>query len=186
MKYERVFVLSPGRAGSKTFVEACSHLTNYSTAHESRAALLGEERFAYPLAHIEADNRLTWFLGPLGDHFDGSNVLYVHLKRDKESIVDSFLHRLRNSEYRASIIAAFAHGIVMKPGDWKPEEEIEVAKLYVSTVQSNIEHFLRGRKSVVVNLEDGGVSFRDFLQEISAEGDIEQSVRTWLTVHNAR
>lgn len=186
MKYENIFVLSPGRSGSKTFIEACLHITNYSAAHESRAALLGENRFAYPASHIEADNRLTWFLGPLGERFTQPNVLYINLIRDTDKTVDSFLHRLRNSHYRASIISAFAHGIVMKPGDWTPEEEIDVAKLYVKTVQSNIEQFISTRNSLTVKLEDGGVSFKRFLSEISAEGDEEKILDTWLQVHNAR
>jgi hypothetical protein len=186
VKYENVFVLSPGRSGSKTFVEACAHITNYSSAHESRAAMLGENRFAYPISHIEADNRLTWFLGPLGDRFTNPKVLYINLIRDTDKTVDSFLHRLRNSQYRASIISAFAHGIVMKPGDWTAAEEAEVAKLYVSTVQSNINQFISTRNSLTVKLEDGGESFRRFLQEISAEGDEERILETWLQVHNAR
>lgn len=117
MQYEHVFVLSPGRSGSKTFATACAHLDNYTAAHESRAARLGFERFNYPQSHIEVDNRLTWFLGTLGKCFDEKKTFYVHLKRDFESTLDSFLDRLRNSAYRASIMSAFAHGILMKPGD---------------------------------------------------------------------
>ncbi len=74
----------------------------------------------------------------------------------------------------------------MKPGDWTAAEEAEVAKLYVSTVQSNINQFISTRNSLTVKLEDGGESFRRFLQEISAEGDEERILETWLQVHNAR
>ncbi len=186
MKYDNVFVLSPGRSGSKSFVEACKHLSNYSALHESRGGKLGEERFAYSQFHIEADNRLCWFLGPLSERFLEKEVLYVHLKRDYEATVDSFLHRLQNSAYRSSIISAFAHGVLMKPGDWTPEEEIEVVRLYVSTIHSNIELFLASRNSITVELEDGGSSFDLFLDEISAEGDLTLTRNTWQQIHNAR
>jgi hypothetical protein len=53
-------------------------------------------------------------------------------------------------------------------------------------VQSNIELFLKDRVHHTVHLEDGGESFNEFLQMISAEGDLEKVRSTWLTVHNAR
>ncbi len=186
VRYDNVFVLSPGRSGSKSFVEACKHLSNYSSAHESRGGKLSEERFAYPQFHIEADNRLCWFLGPLSERFKEREVLYVHLKRGFEATVDSFLHRLHNSAYRSSIIDAFAHGVLMKPGDWTPEEEVEVVRLYVSTIHSNIELFLATRNSITVELEDGASSFNVFLDEISAEGDLTLTRNTWQQIHNAR
>ena len=60
-----VFVLNTGRCGSVTFIEACRHIHHYSAAHESRATYIGEQRLAYAANHIEADNRLCWFLGRL-------------------------------------------------------------------------------------------------------------------------
>lgn len=186
MKYENIFVLSPGRSGSKTFVEACKHLTNYTSLHESRGGKLGIERFNYPKSHIEADNRLTWFLGSLAKQFDGKEVLYVHLSRDFDRTVESFVHRYRNSDYKSSIIKAFAHGILMKPGIWNSNEEVELAKLYVETVHNNISEFLKNRKHINVSLDDKGVSFGKFLIEISAEGDLAKARNTWSEIHNAR
>lgn len=43
-----VFVLCTGRCGSVTFVEACKHVTNYTSAHESRAGIAGPGRVQYP------------------------------------------------------------------------------------------------------------------------------------------
>ena len=85
-----VFVLSTGRAGSKTFVLACEYLSNFTAGHETRADQIGSSRFEYPINHIEADNRLTWHLGLLGRKYDGRDVFYVHLKRDPEKIAESF------------------------------------------------------------------------------------------------
>lgn len=186
MKYDHIFVLSPGRSGSKSFAEACKYLTNYTSAHESRSGKVGEDRFNFPLSHIEADNRLTWFLGAMAERFDSKNVLYVHLSRDFNQTVDSFVHRLQNSDYRSSIIHAFAHGILMKPGDWKPEEEVELCRLYVQTIHSNIKEFLKQRVHMNVQLGDDGASFNRFLVSISPQGDIDLVKRTWLEVHNAR
>ena len=126
MRFKNIFVLSPGRSGSKTFIEASSHLTNYSAAHESLSAHLGDKRFAYPSDHIEADNRLIWFTGELAKRFS-DDVLYINLIRDFDATVDSFYHRLQNSSYRASIMNAFAHGILMKPGDWRVDQERDLA-----------------------------------------------------------
>lgn len=186
MTFTKVFVLSPGRSGSKTFIEACSHLTNYSSSHESLASKLGDERFAYPEHHIEADNRLCWFFGELSTKYSGSDVLYIHLIRDLQQTADSFLHRLRNSAYRASIMNAFSHGILMKPGDWTPDEEAQVARFYVDTIHSNIKDFLKDKNHLVVHLQDGGLSFDNFLSEINAEGDLIAARETWTQIHNAR
>jgi hypothetical protein len=186
LKYDHIFVLSPGRSGSKTFAEACKYLTNYTAAHESRGGKIGEERFNFPTSHIEADNRLTWFLGSMAERFDDKNVLYVHLSRDFNQTVDSFVHRLRNSDYRSSIIRAFAHGILMKPGDWTPEEEVELCRLYVQTIHSNINEFVKNRQHQLVQLGDSGTSFNSFIDSISPEGDIDRVKSTWLEVHNAR
>jgi hypothetical protein len=186
MQIKNVFVLSPGRSGSKSFVEATSHLSNYSSAHESRAALLGDERFNYPKFHIEADNRLCWFLGEMSKRYSGDEVLYVHLKRDLELTIDSFLHRLRNSNYRSSIINAFAHGILMKPKDWSPAEEEDVVKFYVETIHSNISEFVKSKNHLVVHLQDDGSSFDNFLSTIAGEGDLKTVRETWKQVHNSR
>ena len=60
-----VFILSTGRSGSQTFARACAHVSNYTSAHESRSGLLGDAHFDYPDNHIESDNRLSWMLGRL-------------------------------------------------------------------------------------------------------------------------
>jgi hypothetical protein len=186
VRYKNIFILSPGRSGSKSFVEATSHLTNYTSAHESRAARLGNERFNYPEFHIEADNRLCWFFGEMANRFSGEDVLYIHLMRDLDATAESFLHRLRNSDYRASIMNAFSHGIIMKPGDWSPDEEADVAKFYVETIHSNISDFLKDKNHLVVHLQDGGESFDHFLSAAEAQGDLELVRSTWKQIHNAR
>src|SRR5438132_14275765 len=103
-----VFVLCTGRCGSQTFIKACSHLSNYSSAHESRMPLLGPERLRYPINHIEADNRLSWLLGRL-DKAYADEAFYVHLIRDEEAVAASFVRR-----YDSGIMQAYRDpGILM-------------------------------------------------------------------------
>jgi len=177
----RVFVLSPGRSGSLTFVEACSHIANFTAAHESRVRSVGHPRFAYPNDHIEADNRLTWFLGGLGAQ-ERPDDRYVWLRRDRDAVVTSFLKRWR-STYRSGIIEAFAHAIVMQPNDWADDVREDVVKFYVDTVESNIAQFVEKREHMTVWLGSPD-DFTRFWAWVGAEGDLKAALETWATRHN--
>ncbi|WP_036555457.1 hypothetical protein [Nocardioides insulae] len=178
-----VFVLCTGRSGSVTFSKACGHLTNYSAGHETRSGRLGEERFGYPQGHIEVDNRLAWHLGALGARWDGREVLYVHLLRDRDAVARSFMNRW-DGAYRASIIRAFAHGILTRTQDWPEDRHIDVANHYVDTVTSNIQDFLRGRPHMTINVETIESDFPRFLDRIGAEGDLNGAMAEWAVRHN--
>jgi len=105
-----VFVLCTGRCGSRAFIRACRRSTNFSAGHETRLRRLGPDRFAYPVNHIEADNRLSWLLGRL-DVAYGDSAAYVHLMRDEEATALSLLVR-----YSHNIMAAYhkAHPEVLR------------------------------------------------------------------------
>lgn len=180
-----VFVLGTGRCGTMTFVRACEHLDNFTAGHETLADRHGPERFAYPDRHIEADNRLSWFLGELGRRFDGRDALYVHLRRDPDAVVESFLGRFE-ADNRASIIRAFAHGIVIRGRDYAGEERREVCRAYVDAVTANIEQFLEDRPSMEMWLEEGAATFPRFLDRIAATGDLGAATTEWGVRHNAR
>lgn len=179
-----VFVLCTGRCGSMTFVEACGHVTNFTAGHETRAAKIGPARFAYPAGHIEVDNRLSWHLGGLGAAYDGSDVLYVHLRRDPEAVARSFLKRW-DSGFRASIIRAFGHGIVQRAKEWPEHRRLDVCRHYVDTVTANIDEFLSGRPSLTVDLQTVEPDFAGFLDRIGAEGDRSAALAEWKVRHNA-
>ncbi|TNF34848.1 MAG: hypothetical protein EP315_06710, partial [Gammaproteobacteria bacterium] len=102
-----IFILNTGRCGSMSFIQACQHITNYSSAHESRCHLIGDERLNYPARHIEADNRLSWFLGRL-DQVYGNSAFYVHLSRAKPATVASFARR---GDF--GIMQAYREGILL-------------------------------------------------------------------------
>ena len=161
-----VFVLCTGRCGSQTFIKACSHFSNYSSAHESRMALIGPERLRYPGNHIEADNRLSWLLGRL-DEVYGDDAFYVHLKRDVAAVAASYARR-----YNFGIMQAYRDpGILM--GLPKDADPTAVAVDYCNTVDRNIQLFLKGKsKQMTFWLETAAQDFPAFCERISARGDL--------------
>jgi len=171
-----VFILNSGRCGSTTFIEACKHITNYTAGHETRSGLVGPERLNYPLGHIEADNRLSWFLGRL-DRKYGDDALYVHLRRDPETTAQSFTKRMGQG-----IIGAYRNTILMggkRPGD------LEVCWDYIDTVDANIALFLKGKAHAKdFDLENAKEDFVSFWNWIGAEGDLEAALREFDTKHN--
>ena len=173
-----VFVLNTGRCGSTTFIRACSHITNYSAAHESLIHKIGPTRLAYPDNHIEADNRLSWLLGRLDEAY-GDNALYVHLHRDPEAVAASFARR---EGY--GIMKAYREGILLD-GE-TGQTPLELAYDYIETVESNIRHFLRDKThSMEFRLEDAKEAFETFWERIGAEGDREKALAEWDVRHNA-
>lgn len=176
-----VFVLCTGRCGSVTFVEACRHITNYSSAHESLSHAVGAARFAYPSVHIEADNRLSWLLGRL-DKAYGDNAFYVHLTRDTMATARSFLKR-----YDSGIMHAYKSSILMgaakKSADVDP---LDFCVDYCETVNANIESFLRNKTHTMnFALERAGSDFVEFWERVGAQGDIDSALAQWQTKHNA-
>jgi hypothetical protein len=179
MTLDRVFVLSTGRCGSTTFVRACEHMTNWSAAHESRLGEVGDARLAYPVRHIEADNRLTWLLGRVHEAFDDERTLYVHLRRDDEATARSFLRR-----WRKGIIGAYAKRVLS--GSTRKYEAYDICLDYVHTVNANIALFLEGRPNgMQFSLETARQDFPVFWERIDAEGDLDSALAEWGVHHNA-
>ena len=173
-----IFILNTGRCGSTTFIKACKHIHNFTSAHESLAGKIGEERFNYPLNHIEADNRLSWFLGKL-DYYYGDEAIYVHLKRDINSTASSFLRR-----YNSGIMEAYRTRIHIGVPD--EINSLSVALDYCNTVNSNIEFFLKD-KSFKMNfsLENAKEDFKSFWHLIKAEGDLDAALSEFDAFHNS-
>ena len=173
-----IFVLNTGRCGSTTFIKACSHITNYTSAHESRSTLIGEQRLAYPPNHIEADNRLSWLLGRL-DKIYGDDALYIHLTRNEMDTAASFSKR---SDF--GIMRAYREGILMSAS--ANNSALEIAEDYIHTVETNIELFLKDKTNVIpFHLENAQIDFTRFWKKISAEGDFSAALKEWETTYNA-
>ena len=174
-----VFILNTGRCGSTTFIMACEHITNFTSAHESRCDRLGEDRLAYPDNHIEADNRLSWFLGRLDSHY-GDNAIYVHLMRNSHDTASSYAKRL----FPGGIIPAYRKGILQHLPD--DISDMSVSLDYYDTVNSNIEHFLKDKtRKMEFNLENAKEDFKKFWELVGAEGDLEAALAEFDIPYNS-
>ena len=173
-----VFVLNTGRCGSTTFIQACKHITNYTAAHESRSGFVGEAHFTYPENHIEADNRLSWFLGRLNKAY-GDCAMYVHLRRNDDETARSFVKR-----YNRGIISAYRKTLLLGyRGDSDP---MAVSLDYCDTVNNNIELFLKDKTNwMSFSLENAKEDFRKFWNIIGAEGDLESALSEFDIAYNA-
>ena len=176
-----VFVLSSGRCGSTTFARACEHISNYSCAHESRVDLIGRSRLAYPDNHIEADNRLSWFLGRL-DAAYGSHAFYVHLTREPSAVAVSYARRIKPG----NIMWAYTDGIYTRNAYRKMgEDPTQAASDYLETVEANIGLFLKDKDHVFsFRLENAIEDFRAFWRAIGADGDLEAGLAEFEVLHN--
>lgn len=175
-----VFVLCTGRCGSTTFARACRHITNFSSAHESRVRLIGSDRLDYADQHIEADNRLSWFLGRLDGRF-GRNAFYVHLKRDTIDTAQSYAKRYRKG---IGITKAYRSGILSRVHSYV--DPVKVCVDYCNTVNANIKHFLKDKPHCMsFELKNAEHDFKVFWEEIGAEGSLDEALLEWSRSYNA-
>lgn len=199
----RVFVLNTGRCGSHTFAAACAHADNFTAGHETRAHLYGDARLDYPEQHIEADNRLAWFLGRLHQRFPDAR--YVHLTRDPNKVARSYLNRwvehppsweagktaqlrmrlgLGGRGLRGRITTGYAYSIIMRREPWPDDERLAVCRDYVDTVTANIVEFLRDKRHMTVRIESGADDFAEFWQWAGLEGSWEAALSEWHVHHD--
>ena len=177
-----VFILCTGRCGSTTFIKAATHIKNFTAAHESRCKFIGNARFFYPQNHIEADNRLSWFLGRL-DAIYGCDAWYVHLQRDVTKTAQSFMARGNRG-----IMKAYRSEIIMGAGDCKNDEDkLHYCIDYCETVNANIRAFLKDKTNKInFKLECAERDWPMFWAFIKAEGDYDRSLKEWEIRYNAR
>lgn len=173
-----IFILNSGRCGSSTFIKACQHISNYTSAHESLLWKTGTQRFDYPANHIEADNRLSWLLGRL-DNAYGNNAFYVHLKRSQADTANSFSKRID-----FGILKAYEQGILMH--DQHIHSALEIANDYIETVDANINCFLKDKsKKLDICLQSVKTDFAKFWQQIDAQGNLQSALDEWDIAYNA-
>jgi hypothetical protein len=174
-----VFILCAGRCGSLTLSRALSHATNFTSGHETRVRQLGYRRVDYPINHIEADNRLAFFLGRLDNRF-GRDAYYVHLGREREACAASHNRRWE----KRGMMRAYAQAILNRRREHG--FNISVCHDYLRTVEENIEFFLRDKPHQMnLWLETLDRDFPTLWQWIGAEGDLDTAMRELNTSHNA-
>ncbi len=140
---------------------------------------MGQARLDYPPNHIEADNRLSWFLGRL-DQAYGDDAIYIHLKRNDSKVAASYAKRL----FPGGIIPAYGHGIYFPESS--DNSNLHIAEDYCNTVNSNIELFLKDKRSkIIFNLENAKQDFEKFWNMIKAEGNFEAAMSEFDTLYNA-
>ncbi|MCU0971111.1 MAG: hypothetical protein MUF57_04790, partial [Gammaproteobacteria bacterium] len=128
--------------------------------------------------HIEADNRLAWYLGRLERAY-GDRAIYVHLRRDRRATARSYAKR-----YDRGIIRAYRLGILINlPKDSEP---VAVCEDYCDTVDANIEAFLRDKtRTMTFRLESAHGDFARFWELIGARGDLAAAQAEWDVAYNA-
>jgi hypothetical protein len=173
-----VFVLNTGRCGSTTFIKACQHISNYTSSHESLLDKTGQQRLDYPDNHIEADNRLSWFLGQLDKKYS-DDAVYVHLKRERQAVAESFSKRID-----FGILKAYEQGILLH-GEHRLSA-FDIAVDYIDTVNANIELFLKDKtRKIDVSIETVTTDFPRFWEMIGARGDLDEAIKQWSINYNA-
>jgi hypothetical protein len=170
MNFQNVFVIGSGRCGSSTFAKACSHISNWTTAHESHNKLYGYQRFDYPAKHIEVDTLLCWRLGELLSRFP--DALYVHLMRDPIAVANSWAGR------RRGVLKFWWRCII---GRWTimnvPDDEVmPVAIDMVQAVTANIRFALKDAQHVTIWIENPRSAFEQFWNMIDGNGDFNAAV----------
>lgn len=174
----RVFVLCTGRCGSLTFKKACSHISNYTSLHESKAKEVSLLRATYPDNHIEIDNRLNFFFGLIDEKYK-DDVFFVHLKRNEKDVVKSFMKRFT----KVGIMSGFYHSVFMlSKKEWF--KKCRTAIMYVKTTNKNIELFLKDRPSICIDIYDPKENFVLFWNAIGAEGDLNKALTEFDVKYN--
>ena len=175
-------MLTTGRAGSVTFARAAAEMSNYSVGHETRASRISG-RLNYHDQHVEVDNRLSHFLGLLGERYRDDDTVWVHLTRDPELVAQSYARRMR---VQGGIMPAFAYGVIMR-SPAKSTDALSTARLMVATVTANIDLFLASRdvtRIVTVDIDDPHAAFDRMWDMLGAEGDRQAAHTTLSQVHN--
>ena len=163
-----VFVLGTGRCGTKAFAAACREVSNYTAGHETRWQAPAHMRLAYPDQHIEVDNRLCWYLGQLLARY-GEQAFYVHLRRDRDAVVRSFVRR-----EEIGVMSVWPRIMTTQAGTSMED----CAADYVDAVTANLDLFIRERKhSQTIWIETAAEDVSEFAGRIGAMVDCEAAAR---------
>ena len=206
-----IFVLCSECCGGKTFTEACSHITNWTSGHGTRIKKLGQppinedhmdpgdgnyDRVTYPDNHIEIDNRLTWFLGLLDEAYR-DNAFYVNLTRNRDNCATCCVDRWQPG--RSSLywwFRAIHQSLTLSGGHTTPRQNnkkekhtrrIRFALEYVDAANSLIRMFLKDKTNTMsFPIEDAADLFPVFWERIGAEGDLDAALAVFNRTANSQ
>jgi len=177
---KNIFVISTGRTATTAFARAAACLPGYTSAHESRSMQPFASRLNYPDNHIEADNRLLFYLPQLENRY-GNSAYYVLLKRDPSLIASSYAKRWHLT---VSIVRAWTHGVRMIPRVRTAEIE-QCCHDFVSYADSTLSLFLSRQKNVMeFYVSDATNEFIRFSQWIGIDKPPQSALKVWDSRHN--
>lgn len=154
-----MFVIGTGRCGSATFFQACRHITNYTTGHETTVRKIKND---FPDRHIEIAARLP--IGTIIKNYPGSK--WVHLIRERDSCVQSLITNGKEP---------LEHFI--KYHKKTPIDLETTATLYYEWTNDNIKQMLKTERHITMHLED--IEWMEFWGFIGAEGNFCKSTIEW-------
>lgn len=182
-----VFVLTTGRSGSTTFAKACSHIENYTSAHESKYRRPAG-RLVYPDNHIEVDGRLQFFVGALVAGYP--DAYYVNLKRDVNACAESWAARWSSRSMLPNWWKTAFYDPIDTFGGLSPEDKkIAKAQNMVTVMQANIAYSLLPipeHRKITIDIDRPSTNFKEFWKMIGAQGDRKAALAEFGTRHNAR
>jgi len=172
-RYSRVFVLAANPDDLVALTRCLTDVPGYSVGFRSRAeGHLHDTRFEYPEKHIELDDSLVWFLGPILARFATDDTLFVHVRGDRQAAITAALRRW---DENSGLLSAFGHGMIMKQRDWQPEERVELCAMYVDSVEANLREFVP-RAPHHLTIEMGTVGLASLLETIGQGEHFERAV----------
>lgn len=62
--------------------------------------------------------------------------------------------------------------MVKRTTDWDADEMASVCATYVSSVVDNVDEFLRGRRSMTIDIDQAADRFTSFAEAIGGDGDV--------------
>ena len=159
-----VFVVGSGRCGTMTFSRACSHITNFTSGHETSPG-----RMYFPDNHIEVDSHLCWYLPLVVDRYP--EAYWVHLQRRNLWMnVRSFIGRPGTKLY-----SGFAY--------MNKLSDRAAATLLVRNANRLVEKLIPDAHKIYI--EEPKTEFARFWDAIGAVGDLTAALLEFDVKYNA-
>jgi len=165
----RIFVLGTGRCGSTTFSKACSHITNYTSGHET---CRGQVNIKYPDNHIEIDPHLVWNLPLLKLKYKGA--YFVHLLRERDACIASLSRRVSTKNLWIPF--------VYQKKSPSPEEIKKAASNFYDNINLNIS--ILCPEAFIFKLETWKIAFPRFWRVIEAKGGLGEALAEFKIFYN--
>ena len=137
----RVFFISPGRTATTTLAKSFGQIKSLTSGHESNVKNRLGDRVIYPDNHVEADNRLLFFMPQLTERY-GETELLVIIERNRAEIANSY----RKRWWKFNLPKIFAQGILMR--DVKENDDKLVDDM-VDWAYEQIHYFSKDWKNVI-------------------------------------